>query len=414
MNEKITASHLGRKSLLYVRQSSLHQVAHNQESRRLQYAMKERLQQMGWSEIEVIDEDLGRSASGSVTRSGFERMVVEVSLGRVGAVCAREVSRFARNSREWQQLVEVCRLVDTLLIDQETIYDPRRSNDRLLLGLKGSLNEYELDLLRHRAQEARFEKARRGELMLIPPVGYLQGTAGHYEKDPDRRIQQALEQVFQKFLELGSVRQVLFWFVENALVLPTRHFGVAGWQIDWRRPNYSALYRILTHPIYGGAYVYGQTKTETIARAGASKKISRSRPREEWLSLLPNQHEGYVNWDTFERIQAMITNNSTLFQGEGQGAVKEGTALLVGLLRCRRCSSKLRVHWECKFLSVIWSSLLCSAPLRGRRSSGERSESLRSLPRRGAEALLQKNWSKAGHAVLVLGCRQTHPSPKHT
>jgi DNA invertase Pin-like site-specific DNA recombinase len=168
MYEKITAGHQQRKAVPYIRQSSLHQVAHHQESRRLQYAMKERLGQLGWSEIEVVDEDLGRSASGSVVRAGFERMVAEVSLGRVGAVAAREVSRFARNSRDWQQLVEVCRLVDTLLIDQDTIYDPRRSNDRLLLGLKGSLNEYELDLLRHRAQEARREKARRGELIVVP------------------------------------------------------------------------------------------------------------------------------------------------------------------------------------------------------------------------------------------------------
>src|SRR6266446_3488455 len=190
MNDKITPGHLQRKAMLYVRQSSLHQVAHNQESRRLQYAMKERLQQLGWSAIEVIDEDLGRSAAGTVTRAGFERMVAEVSLGRVGAVAAREVSRFARNNRDWQQLIEVCRVVDTLLIDQETVYDSRRSNDRLLLGLKGSLNEYELDLLRLRALEARRAQARRGEYLASVAVGYRKSEAGRLEMTPDLRVQQ--------------------------------------------------------------------------------------------------------------------------------------------------------------------------------------------------------------------------------
>ena len=173
MTEKIHAHHLERKAVLYVRQSSPYQVVHNAESPRLQYAMRERLRQLGWRQIEVIDDDLGRSASGTVRRSGFERMVAEVCLGHVGAVAAREVSRFARNSREWQRLIEVCRVVDTLLIDHETLYAPRLSQDRLLLGVQGSVNEYELDLLRQRAAAARREKASRGELLVVAPVGYL-------------------------------------------------------------------------------------------------------------------------------------------------------------------------------------------------------------------------------------------------
>jgi DNA invertase Pin-like site-specific DNA recombinase len=352
MNEKITPGHQQRKAVLYIRQSSLHQVEHHQEGRRLQYAMKERLGQLGWSEIEVVDEDLGRSASGSVVRAGFERMVAEVSLGRVGAVAAREVSRFARNSRDWQQLVEVCRLVDTLLVDQDTIYDPRRSNDRLLLGLKGSLNEYELDLLRHRAQEARREKARRGELMVVPPVGFTQSEAGGYEKDPDRRVQQAIQQVFAKFLELGSVRQVLFWFVEHDLPLPARHYGVRGWQILWRRPNYAALYRLLTHPIYAGAYVYGKTQTQTAWSEGSSRKITRLKPREQWLALLSDRHEGYLSWEQFQEIQRMIADNAT-GDKQSRGAVKGGPALLAGLLRCRRCGRKLIVHYTGREQEVL-------------------------------------------------------------
>jgi DNA invertase Pin-like site-specific DNA recombinase len=207
MSEKVRSQHLERKAILYVRQSSPYQVIHNLESQKLQYAMEARLRHLGWREIEVIDEDLGRSAAGSVTRAGFKRMVAEVCLGKVGAVAAREVSRFARNSREWQQLVEVCRVVDTVLVDQEMVYAPRLSNDRLLLGLKGSLNEYELDLLRQRSVEARREKARRGELIVSAPVGYIKGEDQRLEKDPDLRVQQAILLVFRKFTELGTVRQ---------------------------------------------------------------------------------------------------------------------------------------------------------------------------------------------------------------
>jgi DNA invertase Pin-like site-specific DNA recombinase len=183
-SDKIRTHHLERKAILYIRQSSAHQVLHNRESRALQYAMRDRL---GWSEIEVMDDDLGRSAAGGVQRAGFERMVAQVCLGKVGAVAAREVSRFARNRRDWQQLIEMCRVVDTVLIDQETIYAPRHRNDRLLLGLKGSLNEYELDLLRQRSLAARYEKARRGELVVSVPVGFIKAGDG-FEKDPDRRV----------------------------------------------------------------------------------------------------------------------------------------------------------------------------------------------------------------------------------
>jgi DNA invertase Pin-like site-specific DNA recombinase len=217
MSEKIKQQHLQRKAVLYVRQSSTYQVHNNLESRKLQYSMQERLRQLGWCEIEVVDEDLGRSAAGTVARSGFERMVAEVCLGRVGAVAAREVSRFARNSREWQQLVEVCRVVDTLLVDHETIYAPRQGNDRLLLGLKGSLNEYELELLRQRSVEARREKARRGELIVASPI-YEKDDDGRLEKDPDRRVQEAVLLVFDKFMELILSRYTNDRHLRNAAI----------------------------------------------------------------------------------------------------------------------------------------------------------------------------------------------------
>jgi len=237
MSDKIKPPHLARKAVLYVRQSSPGQVLQNQESQRLQYAMEQRLRQLGWSDVDIIDEDLGRSAAGLTPRAGFERMVAEVCLGQVGAVAAREVSRFARNSREWQQLVEVCRMVDTILVDQETVYNPRLSNDRLLLGLKGSLNEYELDLLRQRAVEGRNEKARRGEFLAAVPVGYLKTADGSLEMDPDQRVQEAIRLVFRKSQEFGAARPVLFWLLEHALELPTRRCGPFGWETIWRRPD---------------------------------------------------------------------------------------------------------------------------------------------------------------------------------
>lgn len=341
MSEKIQPQHLARKAMLYVRQSSAFQVTHNQESGKLQYAMQARLRDLGFTEIEVIDEDLGRSAAGTVARSGFERMVAEVSLGRVGAVAAREVSRFARNSREWQQLVEVCRIVDTVLIDQETVYAPRASNDRLLLGLKGSLNEYELDLLRQRSLEARRAMARRGELLVIAPIGYRKSDEQRFEKDPDRRVQEAIRLVFDQFERVGSVRQTLLWFHEHGLQLPAL---TPRGEIHWKRPIYGTLYQMLTNPIYGGTYAYGKTERGTHYVAGEARKCDRRKPREQWLSLIPNTHEGYVDWERFERIQSAIHTNNLVGSGH-HGAARKGSAMLAGLLRCRRCAAKLTVHY---------------------------------------------------------------------
>src|ERR1700724_2993173 len=327
ISDKVGPHHLERKAILYVRQSSAHQVLHNRESSALQYGMRDRLTALGWSEIEVIDDDLGRSAAGGVQRAGFERMVAEVCLGKVGAVCAREVSRFARNSRDWQQLIEMCRVVDSVLIDQETIYAPRHGNDRLLLGLKGSLNEYELDLLRQRSVEARRAKAQRGELLVAAPIGYIKTEEQHLEKDPDRRVQQAIVLVFEKFLELGSVRQTLLWFLEQGLEMPVRNqLG----ETFWKRPSYGTVYRILTGPVYGGAYAYGKTEHTIHYESGEPRKSSRRKPREQWLVLIRNAHEGYVSWERFEQIQQAIASNDRGW--EQSGAAQNGSALLAALL----------------------------------------------------------------------------------
>ena len=339
MHEKIRPHHLERKAVLYVRQSSAHQVLHNRESSALQYAMRDRLTTLGWSDIETVDEDLGRSAAGTVARAGFDRMVAEVCLGKVGAVAAREVSRFARNSRDWQQLIEMCRVVDTVLIDQETVYAPRQGNDRLLLGLKGSLNEYELDLLRQRSLSARYEKARRGELVVTAPVGFVK-VGDRIEKDPDRRVQKAIALVFDKVAELGSARQALMWFLEHALDLPARR---PNGDLVWRRPSYATIHRMIENPIYGGAYAYGKTGAASGFDPAAARAGRRRKSRDEWLALIPEAHEGYVSWERAEAIRKMVSDNVPT--SHHHGAPKHGDALLAGLLRCRRCGRKLTVRY---------------------------------------------------------------------
>lgn len=346
MSEKITSHHLERRALLYVRQSSLHQVVHHEESRRLQYQMKQRLAEFGWHEIVILDEDLGRSASGSVERAGFERMVAEVCLGKVGAVAARDVSRFARNNREWHQLIEMCAVVDTLLVDHESVYDPRNSNDRLLLGLKGNLSEYELDVLRHRALAARRAKAQRGELLMTPPPGYVKTEPGRLEKDPDLRVQRVIPLLFEKTLELGSARQATLWLLEHALELPVQYHDGVRWSTVWRPPTSGMVVRLLRNPMYAGAYAYGRREVVTRVEAGAVKRGTRSRPRGEYEFLLYDHHEGYVTRAQFERVQALLAMNDRQKQGgSGRGAPKHGKGLLSGLLRCRRCGRKLRVTY---------------------------------------------------------------------
>lgn len=341
VNDKIKPQHIARKAILYVRQSSAYQVANNLESQRLQYAMQERLKSLGWKSVEVIDEDLGQSASGSVIRTGFERLVADVCMGQVGAVAARELSRFARNSREWQQLIEVCRVVDTILIDNDQVYSPRVSNDRLLLGLKGSLNEYELDVLRQRSLEARYAKAKRGELLVSVPIGFIKTEDQRYEKDPNRQVQERILLVFSKFFEVGSIRQTLLWFLGEDLKLPAKN---PKGELSWKTPRFSTIHHIVCNPAYAGIYAYGKTEHGYRYENGTSKKISRRRQKSEWLTYIPDHHEGYINLSQYEQIRSMLEENCRDF--EKSGAVRQGPALLSGLFRCARCGRKLTVAYS--------------------------------------------------------------------
>lgn len=344
MNDKLRPIHLQRKAILYIRQSSHYQLTHNHESRRLQYAMEGRLRDMGWKDVEIIDDDLGITASGTATRSGFERMVSSVCLGEVGAVAAREVSRFARNSREWQHLIDVCRVVDAVLVDQETIYNPRQGNDRLLLGMKGSLNEYELDILRMRSLEARYEKADRGELIVAAPAGYVRVGKERLEMSPDRRVQEVVRLVFAKFLELGTVRQTLMWFIEEGILVPVWRKEAEQWATIWKKPTYTAIMSFLRNPTYAGVYAYGKTTVEHSYTDGMLRKRVKTQPQEHWRVRMTDHHAGYISKEDYDRIQSMIEGNAAE-AGFGGGAAKRGAALLSGLLRCRRCGRKLTITY---------------------------------------------------------------------
>ena len=252
MNEKISDGHLSRPAYVYVRQSTVFQVEHNLESQRRQYGLVERAKDLGWQQVEVIDEDMGCSGSGSVKRKGFERLVAAVCLGEVGAVLSLEASRLARNNRDWHQLVDLCSLTSTLIIDQDGIYDPRQLNDRLLLGLKGTMSEFELGLFRQRSLEARKQKARRGELYSTLPVGYVRTADDRCEKDTDLRIRQAIQTIFEKFEEMSSVRQVLLWSRQEEFLLPCVEYGPGGRRIEWRLPVYNTVHKQLVNPVYAG------------------------------------------------------------------------------------------------------------------------------------------------------------------
>jgi excisionase family DNA binding protein len=341
---KITAEHLSRQACVYIRQSTPDQVRHNLESQRRQYALVDHARSLGWENVEVIDEDLGMSGSGT-RRSGFERLLRALCDGQVGAVFSIEASRLARNGRDWHTLLEFCSVVGALLIDAESIYDPRLTNDRLLLGMKGTISEMEVASFRERGQAALRQKAQRGALVQRVAVGYLRGADDRIEKDPDARIQSTIDLVFHKFAELGSVRQVYFWLdrqqIELPVVLGTKDAREKGWQ----PARYHAVLSILKNPVYAGAYAYGRAKTITRLEAGQKVQRRVKRRREDWAVLILDHHEGYIGWDVYQSNQAMIAHNDNANSHAVRGSIRHGEALLAGLLRCGHCGAKLLAQY---------------------------------------------------------------------
>ena len=343
---RITSEHLARGAFVYVRQSTNDQVLHNHESRRRQYGLVDRARALGWAAVEVIDDDLGRSGSG-IARPGFEKLLAAICEGRVGAVVSIEASRLARNGRDWHTLLEFCGLVGTLIVDEDGVYDPRHPNDRLLLGMKGTMSEMELSLFRQRSLEALKQKARRGELFLTVAIGYLKTSHDRIEKDPDRRVQEAIALVFAKFTELQTVRQVHLWMRQERLPLPASEYGPEGRKVVWKLPVYNTLHHLLTNPIYAGAYAFGRTGSRVTIEAGR-KRIVRGfrKDRSAWEVLIRDHHEGYIGWAEFERNQRLISDNANGKSFMSRGSIRRGEALLAGLLRCGHCGRKLHVAYS--------------------------------------------------------------------
>lgn len=319
---------------------------HNQESQRRQYGLQQYARELGFRDVVVVDDDLGKSGSGLVERPGFQRVVADVCTGEVGAILCIEASRLARNGRDWHHLIELCGMIGAVVIDPDGVYDPSLLNDRLLLGLKGTMSEFELNLLRQRSAEAVRQKARRGELQFCLPIGYVWAPTGKIEMDPDIRIQQALQLVFSKMTELGSVRQALLWFRGEGICLPAKTVNQPG-HIEWKLPLYNAVHRILTNPIYAGAYAFGKTGVHTTVVGGRARKaVGHRKPREEWMVLIREHHSGYISWEQFERNQALLAANSNMKLRMEPKAGRGGRALLAGILRCRRCGRMLHVGYS--------------------------------------------------------------------
>lgn len=344
MNPKITLEHLSRGATVYVRQSTVGQVVEHTESQRRQYALAESARELGFISVTTIDDDLGRSGSGLVARPGFQKLVAAVCNGPVGAVFCIEASRLARNGRDWHHLIDLCALTGTLVIDPDGVYDPRQVNDRLLLGLKGTMSEYELSLLRQRGLAARDSKASRGELRFALPPGYCWNELGRIEMDPDERIVETIRLVFRKFRELGSARQVFLWARQTELKLPVWRQSRVGGRIEWRAPAYHTVIQLLQHPVYAGAYVFGRKAQHTQVVDGRARKTDGHRkPMSNRNVLLRDHHPGYISWEEFEEHQQMIAENAHMQKRMSRKSARGGRALLTGLVRCGRCGRMMRV-----------------------------------------------------------------------
>lgn len=353
MNEttKVSSIHLERRAFVYVRQSTTSQVEHNRESTERQYGLRDRAIALGWrhDQVSIIDKDLGITGSGLAERSGFAQMTAEVALGRAGIVLGLEVSRLARNNADWYRLLDLCGATDTLIGDGDGIYHPGVFNDRLVLGLKGTMSEAELHVLRARLNGGIRNKAERGELRRGLPVGLVFGEAdGEVLLDPDEAVRGAIQTVFDRFAEVGSARRVWLHFRSEGLLFPSRQHVRAS--IQWIAPTYTKMHAVLTNPVYAGAYIYGRSKSERfVDERGDVRKRIRKRAKSQWPVFIRDHHKGFIDWATFEANQKRIQSNTHPTPHQPGGAVREGAALLQGIARCARCSRKLCVSYSGKF-----------------------------------------------------------------
>jgi DNA invertase Pin-like site-specific DNA recombinase len=347
-NAKVGAAHLRRRACVYVRQSTSAQVEHNRESTELQYRLVERAVSLGWrrSEVSVIDEDLAVSGGGLVDRAGFTNLTSDVALGHIGIILGTEVSRLARNNTDWYRLLDLCGVTDTLIGDTDGIYHPGLFNDRLVLGLKGTMAEAELHVLRARLNGGIRNKAERGELRRGLPIGFVWGDAdGEVRVHDDEAITGVLRAVFDRFAEMGSARQVWLWLRAQNLKWPLQSSTLR--EITWVVPTYGKIHQVLTNPVYAGAYVYGKSRHERyVDELGRVRKRMRRLPRAEWSIVLRDHHPGFIDWETFEANQVRIAANTHPRRHETEGAVREGAALLQGLATCGRCGRGLRVYYS--------------------------------------------------------------------
>src|SRR5262245_57073151 len=343
---KVTSDHLRREAYLYIRQSSLRQVQEHRESTQRQYDWRSRAVALGWplERIQTIDHDLGKSGSQAEGRDGFQQLVSEVALGKAGIVMGLEVSRLARNNADWHRLLELCGLTNTLILDEDGVYDPTNFNDRLLLGLKGAMSEAELHLLKARMRGGVLNKARRGELEMAPPIGLVYREDGALILDPDAEVQGAIRLVFETFQRTGSAMQTMHYFLDNDLRFPKRiRAGERKGELIWIQPGQSRILQILHNPRYAGAFVYGRTRTrQTVDKKNKVEKISPS----AWQFVIRDLQPGYISWEQFEANQKRLAENAVGFGGQRlTGPVREGPALLQGRVMCGVCGERMSIHY---------------------------------------------------------------------
>jgi DNA invertase Pin-like site-specific DNA recombinase len=342
---KIRPEHQSKLAVVYVRQSTMHQVQHHRESMQLQYSLVEQAQRLGWTkeQILVIDEDLGVSGATAEGRLGFQRLLSEIAFNHVGLILGVEMSRLARSCKDWYQLLELCALFRTLIADLDGLYDPTSYNDRLLLGLKGTMSEAELHILKQRMLQGALQKARRGELINKVPIGYVRDAAGDVQMDPDEQARMVVQMVFEQFGRLGSASATLRWLVRQQVKLPVRHdTGPGKGELDWRRPSLTTVRNILAHPMYAGAYAYGRTCQNPTTRRvrGVPQRLR----IDDWQVLLKDRFPAYITWEQFDRnVAQLAANRSTK---SSRGAVRRGRALLAGVLICKRCGFRMSTRYQ--------------------------------------------------------------------